>query len=174
MKGLFSPGTWELERTISAEDLIVFLTNQTETAINQAILNGLEQQGLSLYQGIILASIIEREAVLVEEMPMIASVFLNRLEISMKLETDPTVQYAVGYNPVQNTWWTNPLSLEDLKVNSRYNTYLYPNCRPRRFAAPVWPPCKQPPSQPRHPITSSGRLAMVLGGTTSQRLSSST
>ena len=136
LEGLFAPGTWELERNISAEDLVVFLTSQMEETINQAILNGLEQQGLSLYQGIILASIIEREAVLVEEMPIIASVFLNRLEVSMKLETDPTVQYALGYNPDQNTWWTNPLSLADLEVNSPYNTYLYPNLPPTPICSP--------------------------------------
>lgn len=126
LEGLFAPGTWELERTITAGDLVIYLTTQTEEAINQAILNGLEQQGLTLYEGIILASIIERETIVIDEMPIIASVFLNRLEVPMKLETDPTVQYALGYNPAQNTWWTNPLTYADLEVDSPFNTYLYP------------------------------------------------
>ncbi len=42
----------------------------------------------------------------------------------MKLDADPTVQYALGYDPIQRTWWTSPLSLVDLQVVSRYNTYL--------------------------------------------------
>jgi UPF0755 protein len=41
----------------------------------------------------------------------------------MKLETDPTVQYAIGYVEDQNSWWKNPLTLNDLKVDSPYNTY---------------------------------------------------
>jgi UPF0755 protein len=63
-------------------------------------------------------------------MPLVASVFFNRLAISMKLQTDPTVQYAIGFNSAQNTWWTNPLSPEDLQIDSPYNTYLYPGLPP--------------------------------------------
>jgi UPF0755 protein len=84
----------------------------------------LSNHGLNLHQAVILASIIEREAVLDEEMPLIASVFLNRLNQEFQLAADPTVQYALGYNSDQNNWWTNPLSLEDLKYQSPYNTYL--------------------------------------------------
>ncbi len=54
----------------------------------------------------------------------------------MKLDSDPTVQYALGYNPQKNTWWTNPLSLADLKINSPYNTYLYPDLPPGPIANP--------------------------------------
>jgi UPF0755 protein len=97
---------------------------------------GIEQQGLSLYEGVILASIVEREAILAEEMPIIASVFYNRLAIGMRLETDPTVQYAIGYNPGQGTWWTNPLSLSDLQIDSPYNTYLYPGLPPSPISNP--------------------------------------
>ena len=54
------------------------------------------QQGLSLYQAVTLASIVEREAVVTDERPLIASVFLNRLAQDIKLDADPTVQYALG------------------------------------------------------------------------------
>ena len=62
--------------------------------------------------------------------------FLNRIASGIKLETDPTVQYALGYNPAQNTWWTNPLSVEDLQIDSPYNTYLYPGLPPGPIANP--------------------------------------
>ncbi len=66
----------------------------------------------------------------------IASVFYNRLAIGMKLQTDPTVQYALGYNAAQGTWWTNPLSENDLQFDSPYNTYLYPGLPPGPISNP--------------------------------------
>lgn len=136
LEGLFPPGSYEVERTLDAENLTRFLLEQRDESITREIRGGLEQQGLSLYEGLILASIVQREAVIPEEMPLIASVFLNRLEISMKLETDPTVQYALGYNSAQDSWWTNPLSLVDLEVDSPFNTYRFPGLPPTPIANP--------------------------------------
>lgn len=70
------------------------------------------------------------------EMPLIASVFLNRLNGGIKLDSDPTVQYAIGYNPDSGTWWTNPLTLEDLQSTSPYNTYVYGGLPPGPIANP--------------------------------------
>jgi UPF0755 protein len=70
--------------------------------------------------------IVEREAIHIEEAPQIASVYLNRLAIGMKLDADPTVQYALGYQVDAGTWWKNPLSLDDLMVPSPFNTYHLP------------------------------------------------
>ena len=69
-------------------------------------------------------------------MPLIASVFLNRLRADMNLAADPTVQYALGYNQAQESWWTNPLSLEDLEFSSPYNTYLNPGLPPGPICNP--------------------------------------
>jgi UPF0755 protein len=60
--------------------------------------SGFTSHGLTVFQAVTLASIIQREAVVADEMPMIASVFYNRLGINMRLQTDPTVQYALGYD----------------------------------------------------------------------------
>ena len=98
--------------------------------------NALDRQGLTVYQAVTIASLVEREAVQDEEKPLIASVFLNRLKIGMKLDSDPTVQYALGYDPVAGTWWRNPLSLVDLQFNSPYNTYLYAGLPPAPIANP--------------------------------------
>ncbi len=73
---------------------------------------------LNFRQAVILASIIQREAVLDKERPMIAAVYINRLKLRMKLEADPTVQYALGR-------WKKELTRRDLKVDSPYNTYVY-------------------------------------------------
>lgn len=136
LEGFFPPGSYTVERALNADQLIRYLLLQFEERLPFEIRNNIEQQGLTLYEGVILASIIEREAVVEEEMPIIASVFINRLDIGMKLETDPTVQYAVGYNPSQNTWWTNPLSFANLEIDSPYNTYLYAGLPPSPIANP--------------------------------------
>ncbi len=136
LEGLFPPGMYEVERSATPEQLVRYLLEKREESITDELELGFDQNGLSTYQGIILASIVERETIVTEEMPIIASVFLNRLTIPMKLETDPTVQYALGYNAAQNSWWTNPLSLADLEVESIYNTYRYPGLPPTPIASP--------------------------------------
>jgi len=136
LEGFFPPGMYQIERTISAEQLVIFLLEQFEQTLPPKTLEGIEQQGLSLHQALIIASIIEREAVNNDEMPIIASVFYNRLAISMKLETDPTVQYALGFNSAQNTWWTNPLTYTDLEYLSPYNTYIHFGFPPTPIANP--------------------------------------
>jgi len=123
-EGYLFPGSYIVERDIQAGELVDLFYQQFIDQITPELENQLSNQGLDLHQAVILASIIEREAVLEEEMPLIASVFLNRLNQEFQLAADPTVQYALGYNSNQNNWWTNPLSLEDLKYQSPYNTYL--------------------------------------------------
>ena len=72
---------------------------------------------MTLHQAVTLASIVEREAVLPGEQPMVAAVYLNRMRIRMRLQADPTVQYALGY-------WKKGLTSEDLQNPSPYNTYV--------------------------------------------------
>lgn len=92
---------------------------------------------LTLHQVLTLASIIEREAVADDERPMIAGVYLNRLARKMKLQADPTVQYAMGYQPDTQRWWKTPMSLDEYSTaDSPYNTYLYPGLPPAPIASP--------------------------------------
>lgn len=136
LEGYFPPGSYRLAREINADQLVDLLIEQFLDNLTQELRDGFSNQGLSLHQAVTLASIVEREAVVAEEMPMIASVFLNRLAIGMSLEADSTAQYAREFNPEQNTWWTNPLSIRDLQFDSTYNTYLYPGLPPGPIANP--------------------------------------
>jgi len=136
LEGFFSPGSYRLPRGTTTDQLITILLDEFNSHLTPELLNGIQNQGLKVHQAVTLAAIVEREAIVGEEMPMIASVFLNRLEIGMPLEADSTVQYARGFNPEQNTWWTNPLSVRDLQFDSPYNTYLYPGLTPGPIANP--------------------------------------
>lgn len=136
LEGFLAPGSYRLDRQTNADQLLIFLLDQFNANIPIELNNGILNQGLDLYQAVTLASIIERETVDADEMPLIASVFLNRLAIGMPLEADSTVQYAVGYNQDQDTWWTNPLTESDLQFDSPYNTYLYAGLPPGPIANP--------------------------------------
>lgn len=134
LEGFLFPTSYRLPRDTTVDQLLRVLLDAFQSRISPKILAGLAAQGLDIHQAVTLASIVEREAILAEEMPTIASVFLNRLEIGMALEADSTVQYARGFNQDQNTWWTNPLSFRDLQFDSPYNTYLYPGLPPGPIA----------------------------------------
>jgi UPF0755 protein len=136
LEGFFFPGSYRLPRETQADQLVAILVGEFSANLTHDLSEGIDSQGLDLHQAATLASIVEREAVVGEEMPMIASVFLNRLAIGMPLEADSTTQYARGFNPQQNTWWTNPLSRRDLQFDSPYNTYLYPGLPPGPIANP--------------------------------------
>jgi UPF0755 protein len=136
LEGFLYPGAYSIPRTATLEDILLIFLERFNTEVSQDIRTGLIEQGLDVRQAIILASIIEREAVVDEELPIIASVFLNRLALGMKLESDPTVQYALGFSEVQLDWWTNPLSLEDLEVISPYNTYAIAGLPPGPICNP--------------------------------------
>ncbi len=123
-EGFLFPDTYQFDRNISLPEMLAKLAGNFDANLSPDIRKGFEHQRLSLYQAVTLASIVQREAMVEEEQPIIASVFLNRLAAGMNLDSDPTVQYALGYNTQQDTWWTNPLTNDDLQVSSPYNTYL--------------------------------------------------
>ncbi len=71
---------------------------------------------------IVLASVVQREAITPSDMQGAASTFLNRLEIGMTLGSDVTVEYALGFQKDTNTWWKKDLTADDLAIKSPYNT----------------------------------------------------
>jgi UPF0755 protein len=136
LEGFLFPGSYVLPRETSFRELIRTLLDNFGEQLTPDLQKGFAQQNLNIYEAVILASIVEKESVVPDEMPLIASVFINRLKAGIKLEADSTVQYAIGFNQVQNTWWTNPLSQPDLQIQSPYNTYQYPGLPPGPIANP--------------------------------------
>ena len=135
LEGYLFPDTYRVPLDATAEDLLeLMLANFDERVA--PLRPGFSAQGLSLHEAVTLASIVERETPLAEERPLVAGVFLNRLALPMRLQADPTVQYALGYAPAASTWWKSPLSAEDLQIDSPYNTYLVEGLPPGPIANP--------------------------------------
>lgn len=132
-EGFFLPDTYILPRATDADGLVQALVRNFALHLTEDLETGFSDRGLTVYQAVTLASLVERESIRPEEMPIIASVFLNRLSAGWKLDSDPTVQYAIGRAP---DWWPNPLSSADLDFDSPYNTYLYPGLPPAPIANP--------------------------------------
>jgi UPF0755 protein len=132
LEGFLFPDTYRfLPRTTTAEVLTRFLL-EFDTQVTSQMRTDASARGLTLYQVVILASIVEREAVHDDERPTIASVYLNRLDLNMKLEADPTTQYAIA-GP--ENWWP-PLDLDPRSVDHSYNTYVYDGLPPGPIANP--------------------------------------
>lgn len=140
LEGYLFPDTYELPlEGANALDLLERQLRNFEVQVVPHYQTAREdgRTALSLHQVLTLASIVEREAVLPEERPRIAGVYLNRLARGMRLEADPTVQYAMGYQPETGQWWKTPVSLEEYsQVDSPYNTYLYPGLPPGPICSP--------------------------------------
>jgi UPF0755 protein len=136
IEGLLAPGEFTLQRTATLQEFLLLLEKEQEARFSDTIISQLANLGLTPYEGLILASIVEREAMLDEEKPLIASVFYNRLQSGMRLDSDPTVQYAIGFNADQDTWWSNPINAEQLQIDSPYNTYAISGLPPTPICTP--------------------------------------
>lgn len=135
-EGYMFPDTYLLPKEASAGGVIeIFLANFRKKVSDQEITLA-QQKGLSLERLVIIASLVEREARLDEDRPIIASVILNRLALPMKLDIDATIQYALGYQTDEKTWWKKHLTLDDLALDSPYNTYTNPGLPPGPISNP--------------------------------------
>ncbi len=136
LEGYLFPGAYPLDPGTDSVDLVRLMLENFDRQVTPAMRQGFGAQGLSLREAVILASIIEKEATIAEEKPLMAAVFLNRLRSGMRLQADPTVQYALGYDGAADTWWKSPLAAADLAVESPYNTYLADGLPPGPIANP--------------------------------------
>jgi len=134
LEGYLFPATYEFDYGIGAEAVIRIMKSQFERVWDSDFETRANELGWTQHQVMTLASIIEREIMVREEMPLVSSVYHNRLRKDMRLEADPTVQFALGF-------WKKRLLFNDLKqTDSPYNTYKYkglppgPICNPGRDA----------------------------------------
>lgn len=114
LEGYLFPDTYEFRTGVTEHDIIDKMLGRFEEIYESDISGKLGNR--SLDELIIMASIVEREAKVEEERPVIAAVFYNRLKINMQLQSCATIQYILGYNKEK-------LLNKDLEIESPYNTY---------------------------------------------------
>ena len=121
-EGQLFPDTYRIPKTASVETIIKIMESNFQTKMAEA-----RQQypfeKRSDKEILILASLIEREAKFADDRRLIADIILKRAQSDWPLQLDATIQYGLGYQRKEKTWWKKELALEDLKVDNTYNTY---------------------------------------------------
>jgi len=118
--------TYSFAHNVTAQDVVSAMVKALADRLTPDLVRQAAAEGMSVQQLLTLASIVEREALLPEERPVIASVYLNRIREDMNLQADPTVQYAVTAIPGNVSrfgYWKQELTMSDLQYDSPYNTY---------------------------------------------------
>lgn len=138
LEGYLFPDTYLAPR-MEATAFVEMMVRNFDSRFTPDMRSAATRAGLTIHQVVTLASIVEREAAVAAERPLIAAVYLNRQRRGMLLEADPTVQYALGSISAEVArfgYWKLELLNDDLAVNSPYNTYRHLGLPPGPIASP--------------------------------------
>ncbi len=135
-EGYLFPDTYLVPKQASAGFMVDLLTNTFDQKYTPEMQAKAKKLGLTKDQVVTLASIVEREARSKEAKQQVASILMKRLNEDMPLQVDATIQYLLGYQPGEKSWWKRHLSLADLKIDSPYNTYINTGLPPGPISNP--------------------------------------
>ena len=139
-EGYMFPDTYFFDPQATASQVVKIMRDNFDKKYDETLQNKVKALGLTPAQGVILASIVEREGRSDEGRRMVAGILLKRYKIGMALNADATVQYILGYqkgeNPPTGGWWKRHLSRDDLATESPYNTYLNAGFPPAPISNP--------------------------------------
>lgn len=129
LEGFLYPSTYYFNESKTEKEILNHMLKTFESKYTEKLQKRQKELKKSLYEVINLASIVEKEAVLDEDRPIIASVFYNRINIGMPLQSDATIQYIFKERKKSITY-------NDLKIDSPYNTYKVQGLPPTPIANP--------------------------------------
>ncbi|HEY5475429.1 MAG TPA: endolytic transglycosylase MltG [Tepidiformaceae bacterium] len=139
LQGYLFPDTYILPVGATPDQLVALMIQTLTKRFTPELRAAAQAHGLNPYQALTLASIVEREAALASERPLIAGVFYNRLAAGDMLGADPTVQFAAALDPASVAkygYWKKELTIDDLENQSKYNTRLFAGLPPGPIANP--------------------------------------
>jgi UPF0755 protein len=134
-EGMLFPDTYLLPRQATAEAVYDELTTTFDQKVVKGLASDIAKSDRSFEDVLVMASLIEREARDYDQMRMVSGILWNRIDDGIALNVDATLQYAKGFNQLEESWWSVPLSA-DKKVDSAYNTYLHAGLPPQPIANP--------------------------------------
>lgn len=134
--GMFIPNTYEIKWNISAEKFREKMAKEYTRFWNSERLAKAKALGMTSQQVITLASIVHKETVKIDERPRVAGVYLNRLQLEMPLQADPTVIFAVKKESGDFDQVIKRVRGDMLRLNSPYNTYVHTGLPPGLIAMP--------------------------------------
>ncbi|MDB4914819.1 MAG: aminodeoxychorismate lyase [Gemmatimonadetes bacterium] len=132
LEGYLFPDTYVFPDGTTARDAVKLMVARFQDVWRPEWDQLLQERAMSRNDIMSLAAIVEKEARLPEERPVIAAVYMNRLKSGMLLQADPTVQYAIGHHVAR-------VFYKDLEIDSPYNTYKYKGLPPGPIASPGKP-----------------------------------
>lgn len=136
--GYLLPASYPFRASTTAEEAVQAMLDAFDEQITAEMRDAAAEAGFTIHEVLTLASVVEREAALAVEQPLVASAFRNRLDQGIALQADPTVQFAISTadSVEEFGWWKLGLEQVDLDLDSPYNTYLYPGLPPGPIANP--------------------------------------
>lgn len=131
LEGYLFPDTYYLTRGMEGREIVAMMVARLRSQLTELGIDekGKVGQGFTLHQVLTLASIVEKETATPSERPLIARVFLNRLNRGMRLQTDPTVIYGLAS-------FDGNLTRKDLRTPTPFNTYIIRGLPPGPIANP--------------------------------------
>ncbi len=129
LEGYLFPDTYEFPLGVAAKKILRLIVLTMRQKFTPALRKKAKEMGFTIHQTLTLASIIEKETSLSSERPIISAVFINRLKRKMRLQSDPTVIYALPH-------FDGNITKKDLRHNSPYNTYRHRGLPPGPIASP--------------------------------------
>lgn len=129
LEGFLFPDTYEIDKSLNAYEIADLFLKRFDAVFKEEYYARIIELGMDMNELITLASIVEREARVDEERAIVSSVFHNRLEIGMSLQSCATVQYILGERKARLTY-------DDIAIESDYNTYLNSGLPPAPIASP--------------------------------------
>ena len=134
--GMYIPNTYQFYWNVSPKALQKRLYKQYEYFWTPRRRNSVHKRGLTLNEAMTLASIVQKESQKADEQPIIAQVYINRLNKGMRLQADPTVVFALKKAQNDFSMVIRRVLNKDLKINSPYNTYKIKGLPPGPICMP--------------------------------------